>query len=622
MSLGPGDVVPFTDVERAKLVDYLEYELGDALDEHTDRVARLAEWQRAYDGDPKEKRKTFPWPGAANLTVPLIGIAVDSIVARIVNTIFMVEPFWSVRPLRKEVDQVAKPVEQYLDWSRKAEFNLYRAVRPWTIEVTKFGWGWLKLGWEVYTVSDYIVSKDGGGQQQNRVIRRPNVYHVMDQDMITQCGVEDEEQAEWICHRVRLTDNQMRMRRYDHIYGKAEVDKVLKFKEELNPDEDVLNRSDPNSAPRRRDRMNVLYEFCIDWPWGEGEFPQGMVITYHRPTKTILRAIFNPYGFRMYKKGKFIEREGKLEGFGIAKRLWMLQEELSTIHNQQVDNATVANTRFFLGKRGVVKSGTSIYPGKILLVGDPKNDLTPMQLGEVYPSMRALELTALSYAERASGVSDYQLGRESSVAGSGATATGTLALIQEGNRRFDLNIRDMRDALGEVGKRVLEINQRFRPRGAAYFVQGSDGAWTEEVLNLPSEFSASQLAVELSASTATINRETEKQGLIGLLGVVSNYYEKLAQIGMVVLNPNVPPEMKDLMIREAEGAKHLMKRIVQTFDVKSIDTVVPGLMPEGLGGLEGSSGSVPGGAADPSMAGLPGEDAGFASNGTGGAGLQ
>ena len=192
--------------------------------------------------------------------------------------------------------------------------------------------------------------------------------------------------------------------------------------------------------------------------------------------------------------------------------------------------------------------------------------------------MRALEIQALSYAERTSGISDPQLGRESQSLGSRATATGTLAMIQEGNRRFDLNVRDIRESGGEIGRRVLELNQRFRPRGASYFVEGADGQFVEAILNLPPEFSASKLAVELTASTATINRETEKQGLIGLLGVVTQYYERLIQLGMLISNPQAPPQLKELGVRCAQGAKHIVDRIVQDFDIRDVNTVVPALL--------------------------------------------
>jgi len=238
-------------------------------------------------------------------------------------------------------------------------------------------------------------------------------------------------------------------------------------------------------------------------------------------------------------------------------------------------------------------------------------------MGEILPSMRDLELSALAYSERASGVSDPQLGREAQTLGSRATATGTLALIQEGNRRFDLNIRDIRDVLSYIGQRTLELNQMFRPRGAAFFVQGADGRYTEEALNLPPEFSISKLAVELTASTATINREIEKQSLIALMGITGQYYERLTQAAMVVANPQVPGEIKELIVRESMGAKLLMDRIVQAFDIKSVDVVVPGLIgdknAQGNGAAQGAGPAVGNGAGSPQdgkladVSGVPGE---------------
>lgn len=602
-SLSPGTDVPFTSAELTKAADKLDNELEEGLDEHSPREARLNEWQRAYDGEPKQKMRNFPWPNAANLEVPLIGFTTDSIVARIMNTIFSMEPFWTVRPLRKEVDPFAKPVEHYLDWSRKAEYNLYAALKPAVIQTTKFGWGWLKYGWETYTKRDYYIDENMIPQFSDESIRRPVVYHIPNQDMIIQAGMEDERIAEWICHRVRLTDNQLRMRKYDGIY--TDVDEIMKRKDDVRV-------SYPNLDGRERraeEKLNQLYEFSIDYPYGPDDVPTPMVLTYHQPTKKIVRAIFQPYPWRPYTKMTFILREGCLEGFGIARRLWQLQEEISTIHRQEVDNATVANTRFFLGKRGTVRPGTQIWPGRFLTVPDPERDIKAFAMGDIGPGLRTLEVQALGYAERASGISDPQLGRESQSLGSRATATGTLAMIQEGNRRFDLNVRDIREAGSEVGRRVLELNQRFRPKGASYFVEGEDGRYVEAVLDLPPAFSASKLAVELTASTATINRETEKQGLIGLLGVVTQYYERLVQAGMVVFNPQAPPELKELVVRMSQGAKHIVDRIVQDFDIRDVNTVVPALladqsMKEMQGGPIPGAGNPQGGGPNPGMAGV------------------
>lgn len=591
----PGTKVPITDDGRwglKSLTTYLVDQLDEALSsEHEDLESRLDEWQRCYDGDPKQMRRNFPWPGAANIEVPIIGIHTDSIVARVVNTIFSMDPLWSVRPLYREVDMIAKPLEQYIDWSRKAEWNFYREIRPWTIEVVKFGWGWLKWMWEVYHQVNYVTGPFGEVIRQVEVVRRPAVYHVLARDVIKQAGVERVQDAEWVCHRLRLTDSRLRMRGIEGVY--EDVEEIIKKKEDDSRQQEA--RASSKSAGRTKQSvLNTLYEFQVDWPYGPEENPPvvPMMATLHRESKQIKRLVFHPYGERTLVQAKFLEREGRHEGFGIARRLFQMQEEIGTLHRQQVDNSTLANTRFFVGRKNLLRGDTRIWPGRYISANDPDRDLKAYQLGDIYPSEGILESRALSYAERASGVSDYQLGRESQQAGSRATATATMALIQEGNRRFDLNVRDIRDVLSEIGRKVVLLNQMFRPQGAAFFVQGQDGMYTEAALRLPAQFSVTKIAVELTASTATINKEIEKQGLIGLYGIASQYYEQLAQTMTLLMNPEVPGDMKEMMVKTLNGRKYLMDRIVQTFDIKAIDDVVPGIaapkQPPNIGGIAGS----------------------------------
>src|SRR6266403_2995955 len=611
----PGAPVKLTETELQKLTDHFSNELDEAMDAHEELEGRLDERDQAYRAEPKEKRKTFPWPGAANIEIPIIAIACDSIAARLLNTIFSVEPLWTATALRREVEAYAKPVEHSLDWSRKNEFDMYGTMRKSTNELIRHGWCWYKLGWEVFTQPVWTV----GGGLEERVVRRPNIYHVLNRDMITQAGVEDDEQSEWIAQRFRLTDNQLRMRVHNGYYEEDDFDDFMEQKEDIYRVHQAM-QSSSFTPPIAKEKLNTFYETCIDWPYGPDKIPTPMLATYHRPTKKFARLVFNPYGWRMHKKAKFIEWEGHSEGYGIAARLGGMQSEISTIHRQQLDNGTISNTKFFLGKRNVVRTNTPIWPGRVLGVNDPGHELKVMDLGTpgAFQAMRMLEMQALMYAERSSGVSDYQLGRESNIGASRATATGTLAIIQEGNRRFDLNIRDMRAALSYVGGRLLELNQIFRPRGMMYWVQGEEGRMTEAVLNLPPEFSASKLSIELTASTATVNRAVEKQELIALMGLTERYHQAMAQIAMVLFNPQVPGPAKEYFVKASKSATMLMRRVVQAFDQKSVNDLVPALVEDQEGGNAGQGGAQaegfgngggfgypPGNGSDGYMAGLP-----------------
>src|SRR2546430_17161317 len=63
--------------------------------------------------------------------------------------------------------------------------------------------------------------------------------------------------------------------------------------------------------------------------------------------------------------------------------------------------------------------------------------------------------------ERRTGISDIQLGNLQALPGR-TPATTMLSLMQEGNRRPDLTIKDMRyEGLSTVGLRLLQLSQQF-----------------------------------------------------------------------------------------------------------------------------------------------------------------
>src|SRR5215468_9577423 len=121
----PGAPVALSESDRKWLPTYLEQELTEALQQHEKKLEWIDESNRLYLGDPSNRRKTFPWDGAANLVVPLVGITVDSIVARIMNTIFAVEPFWSAGALIKDLEPSVNPIQDFMEWSRVNELDLY-----------------------------------------------------------------------------------------------------------------------------------------------------------------------------------------------------------------------------------------------------------------------------------------------------------------------------------------------------------------------------------------------------------------------------------------------------------------------------------------------------------------
>src|SRR5271154_7390321 len=60
------------------------------------RNSKLPEYVRLYKGVPKSEEANFPWPGAANLVIQLIGTFCDEMLARIMGAVYLYDPLWVV----------------------------------------------------------------------------------------------------------------------------------------------------------------------------------------------------------------------------------------------------------------------------------------------------------------------------------------------------------------------------------------------------------------------------------------------------------------------------------------------------------------------------------------------
>src|SRR3974390_527113 len=97
-------------------------ELKDSMRELYEE--KVVKWRAAYDALPNEEERQFPFRGASNLVIPLIGIHVDTLHAQIMAAIFKTEPIIVAKVLGEQGPQSDKYKEAY------EEFMQYVAIEP------------------------------------------------------------------------------------------------------------------------------------------------------------------------------------------------------------------------------------------------------------------------------------------------------------------------------------------------------------------------------------------------------------------------------------------------------------------------------------------------------------
>src|SRR5215831_226659 len=113
----------------------------------TFRSSTLPEYVRLYKGKPKNESVDWPWEGASNLVVQLIGTFSDELLARQMAGIWMYEPLWTAMISGDTPDKDAEEQkETYQSFLQDmaydpAELDLYRVEQGAFHSANKYGTG-------------------------------------------------------------------------------------------------------------------------------------------------------------------------------------------------------------------------------------------------------------------------------------------------------------------------------------------------------------------------------------------------------------------------------------------------------------------------------------------------
>jgi hypothetical protein len=159
-------------------------------------------------------------------------------------------------------------------------------------------------------------------------------------------------------------------------------------------------------------------------------------------------------------------------------------------------------------------------------------------------------------------------------------ARETLALIQELNKKLKTGGENIRGQISETFMKVIEHQVQFQPT-YEYHVEG-DGpngkVFTKEELKFPFEVIRDGIAIDLMASSEVMNTEIRREIDLTLYQILGDYYTKLAGMVEMLLNPQVPPDMKPLFVEWSKIFEKLMERIVRDFgnvDAESLVRSIP-----------------------------------------------
>ena len=554
---------------------------------------KVPEWRRLADGKPKDKVKSFPWPNASNLVVQVIGQRCDDIAARVLGLV------WSTSPVAMFRSQFSKPqdphrenekvriLEQFIDnaaFDHEA-LDLYRVECVGFADSAKLGTHFFKVvpeqRMEVTEVS--LMGSDKGSKRtkltESTIYTGPRIENLEFEHVMGDPDAPTWDKSRLKAQKRTLRKYELEERVFAGFYEKEMVEKIID-----NPD-----RQGPEFSKQRQDvkkgintpQAKILSEWdiyeCNFWWWvnnGKGKSKVHLMASYHYLTRTMIRQVFNfmpdnacpiiPTKLDISSKG--------IHGKGYADMLEADQIGISTWRNQRIDARTMAITGIIRSSNPNLDKDIKVFPfcvipgddGEIELLKNP-NDIGTGGIEE--------EQFMLKTADDRAGVTQAIMGM-----GAGSVnkkgqygAAGTLALLQDGNTRNNLRVSDFRyshiklislctKVFGKFG--VQDIEENF----------GKDADLLKEAL---SDFYHDHIKIPIRATTASVNKEVEKQNDMLLRQALSQHFQESAQIIQQITTGAAPPNVQKFFADVLKSQDAMMMRLLRNFGYDQPREFVP-----------------------------------------------
>ena len=584
-------------------VEYFATDLQRALMDRSPLERKWARWLEQYRASVTTALKQHPWIGASNRTVPFTAMNADPLIARFVTTLDAPPNLWTLQPLNERWVSAAKPMQDFMQYLAQDTLHMYDVIYRAALEFVKLGTCITKSGWTFERRNALVYESNGQIVRQTQMLSQPFVDHVSLLDFVMPAEayhIQPDQQggAAWCAERIWLNLGQFLARAqgqepFAPDYDPAAVQLVSKFLESYTSSQGSVEETrwklDDNQPSHLR-RIELWEGHCRFDATGTGTVDD-IVVVFHLPSRTMLRATPQPYrhGKRPYEEARYFRGDG-FYGIGECEQSEMFQETLSAVLNYQIDNVFAVNSPMIGVKLGAnVVANEPIYPLKQWILDDPSKDIREIKLSDMYQSLPQLAQILQNWGERRTGINDIQLGNPAQLPAR-TPATSMLSLLQEGNRRFDLSLKDFRSMLDRTGQRTLQNLQQFLSNpiqnpGAMPTLQmivqtlgAPEGGYVAQKLAIPLENIEAGLGVAITATSGSINKEVEKQSFMSLLQLQASMFMPMyLELAQILGNPQLQimaPVVVQTAAQLFKGTSELQQRLYEQFDIRNTEDVL------------------------------------------------
>jgi hypothetical protein len=553
------------------------------------RENTLKRYAKLYKGKPDQEVKNVPWANAANNVIQIVATDCDQLLSRVM-AIYLMEPLWTAKILGDIDGEISGEdqravLETFLSESalNPNELDFYRVEQAWFSSAIRNGTGVIKFPWQ-YVVENQIIVLDGMDMKKPEFKEyvkydNPKPENVPLNKWLMNLNFQKLEDSDYKAEIVTLSRYQLEERKQFKIYNDADIDKIISQPDRTGATvlQEFLEKSQGIDTTAPGDyNIGDEYDLIEAWfTWWHNGNKFSLCAHLHRKSETNLLCYYNyyPQNMSIYEDARLAYDDDQYLGYGLAEMLEGYQEEISTAHNQKTDAGTLNNTTAFrINKSSKLHSLLTFYPG--VMVPADKDEIERLDTSNAHANDTNMESITRAYAKERSGV-------DAAIGGTGGgivnnkrgiySSQGTFAVMQQQNNRTNLRTSDMRSAHTRAGDKFLKMYAHF---GLGTKLR-SFGKNAETMKTALENVKDGKLGLLIRPTTASINKELERQNDILLTQMIERLQTQDAQIMQLLTTQQMPEELKQYYIEMLKARNALMHHILRDFGHEDAARLIP-----------------------------------------------
>ena len=434
------------------------------------------------------EKKSYPWPGAANVKFPLLTTAAMQFAARAYPALVPGPNLVAGQVIGRDEGGLKQGSAERI--GRHMSYQLLHEMDDWEEDMDRLCM-LLPIAGCVFKKTYFDPTKGG------------NVSELVSaQDLVIDYYAKSLESASRKSHIIYRTKNQLEERFRRGIFRRVEL---LEPRLQGQPS-DVKNQIDGTQEPKVTPATPYkLIECHCSWDLDGDDYEEPYIVTIDYNTMEVLRIVarFDEQSIEVETDDKGKEKlvaikpieyftkfgfipnpDGSIYDLGFGLLLGGINESVNTLTNQLLDAGTLNNLQSgFLGRGIRMRAGnTRFLPGEwkpVEFTGDDiKKHIFPIPAKEPSDVLFKLLETLVTSGKELASVAEIMVGK---MPGQNTPATTTMATIEQGLKVFTAIYKRIYRALGKEYQKLFRLNGLYIDDTVYFTINEPQGPTSQEV---------------------------------------------------------------------------------------------------------------------------------------------